>query len=64
MSTDFEVEMVLVGQVLLRVRNWSLVIEFLTTAIAILARSSALRTWAIEMNALSILDSLYTLILF
>ena len=63
MSADFEVEMVLVGQVLLRVRNLSLVIEFVTTAIAILARSSALRTGAIEMNAVSILDSLYTLIL-
>ncbi|MBD1828559.1 hypothetical protein NDI47_22150 [Microcoleus vaginatus GB1-A2] len=63
MSADFEVEMVLVGKVLLRVRNLSLVIEFVTTAIAILARSSALRTGAIEMNAVSILDSLYTLIL-
>ncbi len=63
MSADFEVEMVLVGQVLLRVRNLSLVIEFLTTAIAILARSSALRTGAIEMNGVLILDSLYTLIL-
>ncbi|MEG3930164.1 MULTISPECIES: hypothetical protein [unclassified Microcoleus] len=51
MSAGFEVEMVLVGQVLLRVRNWSLATEFLTTATAILARSSALRTGAIEMNA-------------
>ncbi|MBD1813476.1 hypothetical protein NDA07_05445 [Microcoleus vaginatus DQ-U2] len=63
MSADCEVEMVLVRQELLRVRNLSLVIEFVTTAIAILARSSALRTGAIEMNAVSILDSLYTLIL-
>ncbi|WP_172189948.1 hypothetical protein [Microcoleus asticus] len=47
--------MVLVGKVLLRVRNLSLVIEFLTTAIAILARSPPLTTGAIEMNALLIL---------
>ncbi|MEG4488386.1 hypothetical protein [Microcoleus sp. D2_18a_B4] len=63
MSADFEVEMVLVCQVLLRVRNPPLATEFLTTATAILARSSALGTLAIEMNAVSIRDSLYTLIL-
>ncbi|MEG3928138.1 hypothetical protein [Microcoleus sp. D3_18a_C4] len=63
MSAGFEVEMVLVGQVLLRVRNLPLATEFLTTATAILARSRALGTLAIEMNAVSIRDSLYTLIL-
>ncbi|MEG4427292.1 MULTISPECIES: hypothetical protein [unclassified Microcoleus] len=63
MSAGFEVEMVLVGKVLLRVRNLPLATEFLTTATAILARSSAWGTLAIEMNAVSILDSLYTLIL-
>ncbi len=63
MSADLEVEMVLVGKVLLKTLNLSLVIEFLTTATAILARSGALGTGAIEMNAVSILDALYTLIL-
>ena len=63
MSADFEVEMVVVGKVLLRTRNLSLVIEFLTTATVILARSRALGTLAIEMNAVSILNALYTLIL-
>ncbi|MEG4172755.1 MULTISPECIES: hypothetical protein [unclassified Microcoleus] len=53
----------IVGKVLLRVRNLPLATEFLTTATAILARSSAWGTLAIEMNAVSILDSLYTLIL-
>ncbi|MCZ0900349.1 hypothetical protein ON021_10620 [Microcoleus sp. HI-ES] len=56
MSADFEVEMVLVGKVLLITRNLPLATEFLTTATAILARSGALGTWAIEMNAVSILD--------
>jgi hypothetical protein len=63
MSADFEVEIVLVRKVLLITQNLRLATEFLTTSIDILARSSALRTGAIEMNAVSILDSLYTLIL-
>ncbi|AFZ09322.1 hypothetical protein Osc7112_5058 [Oscillatoria nigro-viridis PCC 7112] len=63
MSAGFEVEMVLVGKVLLITRNLPLATEFLTTATVILARSGALGTLAIEMNAVSILDSLYTLIL-
>ena|GEM_PF-1371577 len=63
MSAGFEVEMVLVGKVLLRVRNLPLATEFLTTATAILARSSAWGTLAIEIDALSILNALYTLIL-
>ncbi|MCY7382821.1 MAG: hypothetical protein LH628_09640 [Microcoleus sp. CAN_BIN18] len=44
MSADFEVEMVLVGNLLLRTYNLPLVIEFLTTATVILARSCALGT--------------------
>lgn len=63
MSADFEVEIVLVRKVLLITQNLRLATEFLTTFTDILARSSALRTGAIEMNAVSILDSLYTLIL-
>lgn len=63
MSADFEVEIVLVRKVLLITQNLRLATEFLTTFTDILARSSALRTGAIEMNALSILNSLYTLIL-
>ncbi|MEG4279048.1 hypothetical protein QUA62_16445 [Microcoleus sp. MON1_C1] len=63
MSAGFEVEMVLVGKVLLITRNLPLATEFLTTATAILARSRALGTLAIEMNAVSILNALYTLIL-
>ena len=46
MSADFEVEMVLVGEVLLITRNLPLVTEFLTTFTAILARSVALGTRA------------------
>jgi len=49
MSADFEVEMVLVGNLLLRTYNLPLVIEFLTTATAILARSVTLGTRAIEL---------------
>jgi len=63
MSADFEVEIVLVRKVLLITQNLRLATEFLTTSIDILARSSALRAGAIEMNGVSILDSLYTLIL-
>ncbi|MGB7894801.1 MAG: hypothetical protein WCF82_23275 [Microcoleus sp.] len=63
MSAGFEVEMVLVGKVPLITRNLPLATEFLTTATAILARSGALGTLAIEMNAVSIMDSLYRLIL-
>jgi len=63
MSAGFEVEMVLVGKVLLITRNLPLATEFLTTATVILARSRALGTWASEMNAVSILDLIYTLIL-
>ncbi|MEG3922808.1 MULTISPECIES: hypothetical protein [unclassified Microcoleus] len=46
MSAGFEVEMVLVGKVLLITRNLPLATEFLTTATAILARSRALGTLA------------------
>ncbi len=49
MSADFEVEMVLVGNLLLRTYNLALVIEFLTTATAILARSVTLGTRAIDL---------------
>ena len=49
MSADFEVEMVLVGEVLLITRNLLLVTEFLTTSTDILARSVALGTRAIEL---------------
>jgi hypothetical protein len=63
MSADFEVEIVLVRKVLLITQNLRLATEFLTTSTDILARASALRTGALEMNAVSILDSLYTLIL-
>lgn len=49
MSADFEVEMVLVGEVLLITRNLRLVTEFLTTSTDILARSVALGTRAIEL---------------
>ncbi|MEG4233508.1 hypothetical protein QUA40_15530 [Microcoleus sp. Pol11C3] len=63
MSADFEVEMVLVGKVLLITRSLPLATEFLRTATVILARSGVLGTLAIEMNAGSILDVLYTLIL-
>ncbi|MEG5064490.1 hypothetical protein QUB33_12785 [Microcoleus sp. B3-A4] len=63
MSAGFEVEMVLVGKVLLITRNLPRATEFLTTATAILARSGALGTLALKMNAVSILNALYTLIL-
>ena len=63
MSADFEVEMVLVGKVLLITRNLPLATKFSTTATAILARSGALGTLAIEMNPVSILNALYTLII-
>jgi len=56
MSAGFKVERVLVGKVLLITRNLPLATEFLTTATAILARSGALGTLAIKMNAVSILD--------
>ena len=49
LNADFEVEMVLVGNLLLRTYNLPLVIEFLTIATAILARSVTLRTRAIEL---------------
>jgi hypothetical protein len=49
MSADFEVEMVLVGEVLLITRNLRLVTEFLTTSTDILARSVALGTRAIGL---------------
>ncbi|MEG4319552.1 MULTISPECIES: hypothetical protein [unclassified Microcoleus] len=42
MSADFEVEIVFSGKVLLTTQNLPLVIELLTTATAILARSCAL----------------------
>ncbi|MEG4089124.1 hypothetical protein QUA27_00110 [Microcoleus sp. Pol14C6] len=63
MSADFEVERVLVGKVLLITRNLLVATEYSTTATAILARSRALGTLAIEMNAVSILHAVYTLIL-
>jgi hypothetical protein len=54
MSADFEVEMVLVGEVLLITRNLLLVREFLTTSTAILARSVALGTRAIPFGIASL----------
>ncbi|MEG4070521.1 hypothetical protein QUA42_24785 [Microcoleus sp. Pol11C2] len=60
MSADFEVERVLVGKVLLITRTLLLATEYSTTATAILARSGALGTLAIEMNAVSILHALYS----
>ncbi|MEG3905639.1 MULTISPECIES: hypothetical protein [unclassified Microcoleus] len=55
MSAGFEVEMVLVGEVLLITRNLPLATEFLTTATAILARSSALGALAIAPGFFSLL---------